>query len=400
MSRKNIKLLIAEDEKMFADMLKMVLTQNGYVPDVAYRGDDAIRMVEAKNYDIVLTDIRMPGATGLDLLKVVKECDIDTQVVVISAYGDAGNILEALRLGASDFIQKPIEMPELIPSLIEKIYERRKLRVENRELLSHLSKRTKELEEALQTIRTQQEKIVQNEKFRVIGTMASGLALEINNPLAAISSSVEQVDGVIKKVGENLSSLKLDAYDQRNVESVMKNASETIKSGVTRVSQITMALRAFSRIEKSSGEEVLVNDAVKDALGLLSPAMKGVELNLELADEQLPVKVSRQNLTHAILNFLQNSCAAMEGGKDKKLSIKSVVQNGEQLLLISDTGSGLEAGVKSKLREPYFSSKPLGRGAGIGLPIAFGIIEGSGGNIEIESERGKGTTIRVLWKVA
>lgn len=400
MSRKNIKLLIAEDEKMFADMLKMVLTQNGYAPDVAYRGDDAINMVESRNYDIVLTDIRMPGATGLDLLKVAKECDIDTQVVVISAYGDAGNILEALRLGASDFIQKPIEMPELIPSLIEKIYERRKLRVENRELLSHLSKRTRELEEALQTIRTQQEKIIQNEKFRVIGTMASGLALEINNPLAAISASVEQVDTVIKSVGDSLSTIKLDAYDQRNVETIMKNASETIKSGVTRVSQITMALRAFSRIDKSSSEEVHVNDAVKDALGLLSPVMKGVELNLELDEKQVPLKVGRQNLTHAILNFLQNSCAAMEGGKEKKLYIKSVVQNGNQLLLISDTGSGIETGVKSRLREPYFSSRPLGKGAGIGLPIAFGIIEGSGGNIEIESERGKGTTIKVLWNVA
>lgn len=400
MSRKNIKLLIAEDEKMFADMLQMVLSQNGYSPEVVYRGDDAIKKVESKNYDIVLTDIRMPGATGLDLLKVVKECDIDTQVVVISAYGDATNILEALRLGASDFIQKPIEMPELLPSLVEKIYERRKLRVENRELLAHLSKRTKELEEALQTIRTQQEKIIQNEKFRVIGTMASGLAIEINNPLMAITDSVEKVESVIKEVGNNLQSLKLDAYDQRNIETVMRNASETIKSGVTRVSQITMALRAFSRIDKTSGEQVLVNDAIKDALGLLSPVLKNVELDLELSDEQLPLNVSRQNLAHAIMNFLQNSCSAMEGGGKKKLSIKSVIQNGSQMLLISDTGRGLEVGVKARLREPIFSSRSLRKDSGMGLPIAFGIIEGSGGNVEIETEQGKGTTIKVLWKVA
>ena len=200
MSRKLIRLLIAEDEKMFADMLQMILKQNGYAPDVVYRGDDAITKVETKNYDIVLTDIRMPGASGLDVLKAAKESDIDTQVVVISAYGDAANILEALRSGASDFIQKPIEMPELIPNVIEKIYERRKLRVENRELLNHLSRITRELEEALQTIRLQQEKLVQSEKLKVIGSMAVGLAIEINNPLAAVSEAVDQVEAVVKGI--------------------------------------------------------------------------------------------------------------------------------------------------------------------------------------------------------
>ncbi len=399
MAANTVKILVADDEEMFGQFLHDILSRSGYSPDVVARGDDALAKIAAKKYDIILTDIRMPGATGFDVLKAAKERDDYVQVIVISAYGDSDNILEALRKGASDFLPKPIESPSLIPSIIERTWEKRKLLVENRELTAHLAKRNKELEEALDTIKKQQEELVHLERRKVIGTMSSGIAHEINNPLAFISTNIQSLEKYVKNIEEFILERTEDKEKFAKIRTDLSNLLSGIRNGVTRVSQITMALRAFSRRESTALQDVSLNDCVIDAVNLMRPRLREYKYEVNLAENPPNIRSNRQNIVHAIMNFIENSCYAMQKTPAPLLDIRTVYENGTLALSVVDNGAGITKDVQNKIFDPFFTTKPVGKGTGLGLSIALGVIEESGGRITFESQPGMGTEVRVEWKV-
>lgn len=395
--KKNVKLLIADDEVLFLNMLGEILKRSGYVPDLVSSGDMAVKNIESKRYDVILTDIRMPGATGLEVLNAAKKKDPDTQVIMISAYGDTENVIKALRFGANDFIQKPVEIPAIIPNIVERASEKRLLLIQNKELVNSLKGRTAELESALSTINKQQEQLVHDERLKVLGTMAAGMAHEINNPLAFISVNVQTLEKYLVKVREKLVEYGSDSDYMNWLESGFDGILNGVYRGVSRISQITMALRTFSRKGTGVHHDVSLKDCVDDALRIISPRLKGVKLVLNLAETEKTIKANQQNMVHAIMNFIQNACDAMEESEKRDLTITTVINEKEQTLIVSDTGSGIKEEDKKRIFELFYTTKPVGKGTGLGLSIAHGVIEESGGIIDIQSEFGNGTVVKVSW---
>lgn len=395
--KKRAKILIADDEVLFLNMLAEILKRGGYESDTVSSGDAAINMIENNSYDVVLSDIRMPGATGLEVLNHAKEKDADTQVIMISAFGDTENILKALRLGASDFIQKPVEIPAIIPNIVARAAEKRELVLRNRQLFEDLQARTSDLENALSTIKNQQEQLVHAERLKVLGTMAAGMAHEINNPLAFISTNVQTLEKYVAKVSDELLRLGGDADFVEWANKGFTGILGGVHKGVLRISQITMALRTFSRKGSGVMQEVLLNNCVEDALRIIAPRLTNIKLNLDLCDTRETISGNEQNLVHAIMNFVQNACDAMEESERKELDIKTMVTDKEQILFVRDTGIGIPDADRQKIFELFYTTKPVGKGTGLGLSIALGVIEESGGLIGIDSEPGKGTEITVTW---
>src|SRR5512143_2365974 len=136
-----MKLLIAEDKESLGLMLSETVAAEGFEAEVASNGSQAMRwLAEGRRYVAVLTDLRLPGADGIAVLKQAKESDPDCPVIVMTAFGTIENAVEAMKLGAYDFIQKPIDTDYLV-LLLRRCREHRQLRSENLLLKEEFQKR-------------------------------------------------------------------------------------------------------------------------------------------------------------------------------------------------------------------------------------------------------------------
>lgn len=147
--RSSLRVLIADDEKSFRDALEDLLVQEGMRVGLARDGLEAIRSLEQRPYDIVLADLKMPGADGLQVLQASKRLQPDALVIIITGYGSMETALEAVRLGAYDYIAKPFAFEELLV-VIHNAGERIRLVEENRRLAGHI----REMAEDLRSLRT------------------------------------------------------------------------------------------------------------------------------------------------------------------------------------------------------------------------------------------------------
>jgi DNA-binding NtrC family response regulator len=137
-----IKILIVDDEKVQAESLSGFLERNNFIVEIASSGKEAITKIKESVIDIILCDYKMPDISGIDVLKYAKGYNPEISVIIITAYGNIENAVEAMKLGAYDFIQKPIDL-DVLMLLIEKIIERNSLISENKELKKTLFEKFK-----------------------------------------------------------------------------------------------------------------------------------------------------------------------------------------------------------------------------------------------------------------
>ena len=131
------KILIAEDEDITLKHLVAVLKSEGYEASGTQNGQDALRMIEGEYFDLLITDIKMPGMSGLELLSIVKSKYPEIEVIIITGFGTIGSAVEAIKKGAIDYITKPFDLDELIIR-VKKIYEQKQLKKENAALKTFL----------------------------------------------------------------------------------------------------------------------------------------------------------------------------------------------------------------------------------------------------------------------
>ena len=142
-----------------------------------------------------------------------------------------------------------------------------------------------------------------------------------------------------------------------------------------------------------------VNDVVRDLEKMLTRTMGGeIELELSLSDGLAPVETDPDQLVQVILNIALNGRDAMPAGGLLKLTTGNVESDGDRYVAVevTDTGTGIDEHVRSRLFEPFFTTKQQGKGTGLGLATAYGVVSQSGGRIEVDSTLGKGSTFRVL----
>ena len=158
------KLLIVDDEERVLTLLKVALSDCGFNIDLTHDGKEAIEKINIIDFDLVLTVFNMPGASGLEVAEAAKKKNPDIQVIILTGYAELNTVITALRLGISDFIQKPIHINFLLNS-INKCIEHKKIIDENLKLTANLKEKNVELEKALATIEKQHKIILHNEMY-------------------------------------------------------------------------------------------------------------------------------------------------------------------------------------------------------------------------------------------
>jgi len=223
------------------------------------------------------------------------------------------------------------------------------------------------------------EQLIQSEKLASLGTLTSGVAHELNNPLNNISTSVQ---------------ILLEELDEENKEFKRELLEETEKQ-IERARDIVKALLEFSRKgafnPKPTQFRELINRTIQMIKGDLSS-----NINLEIdVPEHIQADLDAQRIQQVLINLIQNGLQAMEDGGSLRISAEQPAGEDHFCFRIADGGVGIEKEAQGKIFDPFFTTKADGRGSGLGLSISHGIIEQHKGHIQVESRPGEGTTFTV-----
>lgn len=270
----------------------------------------------------------------------------------------------------------------------------------NRQLEKIVAERTAELAHANRALihdmeerERLQEQLRQSQKFESLGILAAGVAHDLNNMLNIIHGYASVL--APEMIAEEL---------QESIEII----TETTRRGATLVKQ----LLTLARKTEIKSESVDVNTITQDLTGLIKGTFpKDIEICLDLARQPLMIMADRSQLTQVLLNICVNARDAMpEGGT---LRIKTSAVDGTELQVyeglhsqgyaaidVIDTGTGMDDSVRSKIFEPFFTTKEVGKGTGLGLAVAYGIVKSHSGIIQVESEPSHGTVFHLYFPLA
>ena len=262
----------------------------------------------------------------------------------------------------------------------------------------------KELQQNYIELQSTQSALIQSEKLASIGTIASGIAHEINNPLSFLLSNLETLEIYQQKFhqllnayengvkNEAILALKKKIEFDYLVQDQKTLLTESLE-GIHRINEIVKSLKTFARNHEDDHQNISINDCIVAALRVASHELKykcDVEKNLET----LPwVKMNPSHLLQVLMNILINAAQAMD--KRGRIRIHSFVEGDFACISIEDTGTGMSEVVMKKLFTPFFTTKPVGKGTGLGLSVSYGIIKKIGGEILVKSTLGMGTTFTV-----
>jgi signal transduction histidine kinase len=401
------RVVIVDDDCDVRLSLQSIISESGYEAYAFDNGDDALSYLVDQGTDLVLTDIRMPGMSGMELLDSILAVKADIPVILMTAFADINVTVTAIKIGAFDFILKPYDVGYLLKA-VEKAVTFRRLRLvelqHHEDLKRAVEERTRELQKAHALL-------LQSEKMALVGQIAAGVAHEINNPLGFISCNLESLRKFSEKIlvflalqSESIAQycpveeltrideLRTKAHINRIAEEIPEMVTESLE-GVGRIKEIVSNLKGFARVDDKEFVSTSVNETIKKALNIVRNELKYVAtIDTDFGDIA-PLKCLPNQLAQVFMNLLVNAAQAIEGHGD--IRIRTWQDDGNVFASISDSGCGIPDEVKGRIFEPFFTTKEVGKGTGLGLPICYDIIHKHSGEILVSSIVGTGTVFTV-----
>lgn len=251
----------------------------------------------------------------------------------------------------------------------------------------------------------QQLKMQQTDKLASLGLLVSGVAHEINNPNNFISLNIPYIEQYFNEIfpilDEHASEnpdFKIGKIDYKLFKDDLKDLLTDLNEGSKRITSIVNELKNFAKVEPDEVNATFeINELFNSTLRLLMPQIKSKNCNILFSNEkEYKIKGSKQKIGQVIINCLTNSLDAIE--KDTgEISISFVEEKNKLTCLIKDNGKGIDASVMKHIFDPFFTTKLKEGGTGLGLSVAKSIVETMGHSISIESEKGKGTTVIIVF---
>jgi two-component system cell cycle sensor histidine kinase/response regulator CckA len=375
MAGQPLRVLVVEDSEDDCMLLVRTLKKEGY--DVKHQrvdsADKLLANLHRENWDIVISDFSMPGFTGTGALELVRKNGLDVPFVFVSGTIGEETAVDAMRRGAQDYVMKG-NLKRLLPAIQRELREYQ-LRREHKEI----EKRMRQLE-----------------KFEAIGRLAGGIAHDFNNVIAAIMGWAEL----------GLDEVQPDTRASRFFQQI-RNHSE-------RAAGLTRQLLAFARRQILEPQNLDLNQVTRETSVLLEKLLsEQIELEMHLASDLKTIRADRSQIEQVLMNLCVNARDAMPKGGKLTIETSNAELDEEYCrnhicdhpgsyvrVSVSDTGTGMDAATVERIFEPFFTTKEVGKGTGLGLATAMGVITQHGGSIDVVTELGRGTTFHVFLPVS
>ncbi len=365
----NINLLLVDDENQFRQTVAKRLMKRGANVRQASSGQECLDSMAKDPVDVVVLDMKMPGMDGIETLHRIKEKHPDTEVIMLTGHASTRDGVDGIKSGAFDYLSKPVELEHLI-SKIRQAFDKR------------IRKREKQKEQDFRAKMEQQ--MIATERLASLGTLAAGVAHEINNPLAIIKESAGWMKSILLK----------DELSHMPRKGDFEMALGKIENGVERVRRITHQLLGSVKQTDSTISEVNLKELVEETVALHQKEAgdKGIEI-FQTASGSGVIWTDPYKLRQVLINIINNAVHATDAGGKITATIEDFED--QVTLHITDTGRGIPREHLKKIFEPFFSTKPPGEGTGLGLFVSCSIIDKLGGKIDVESRLGQGTRFSI-----
>ncbi len=430
------RILVVDDEEPIRTLFSAILLNEGYECVVARNAAEARERLEGGRFDVVISDVRMPGESGLELVRHILSISQDTAVILASVLDDRGVVDESLEMGVHGYIVKPFN-PKGVLITIQNAVHRLQLENDNKNYRANLerlvSERTIELKKinselarALDEIRNTQAHMVHTEKMASIGQLAAGVAHEINNPVGFVGSNLNtlaeyqsDLSLLIQEYRKLMRELK-ESPDAGKCESILEQVQqiETLENdldvdylitdtndlieesieGTDRIKKIVADLKDFAHPGEDKLKPSDINKNLESTLNVVWNELKYKATVTKDFGELPYIICNPHQLNQVFMNILVNAAQAIEKQGEIAISTRAVDDAVE--IKFRDTGSGIEPKSVGRIFDPFFTTKEVGKGTGLGLHLAYNIIKKHNGSVNVESELGVGTTFTIRLPVS
>lgn len=382
----SITILTIEDDRLVRRGITSYLEGLGYLVLQARDGAEGLEIFRRAHPDLVLTDLRLPKLDGMEVLSAIQEKSPDTPVIIVSGMGTLEDAIKALKLGAQDYVTKPITDMALLKHAADRALERAALVRENRQYQSFLEGEVQKKNAELQ----------QAQKLEAIGTLASGIAHDFNNILAAIMGFTE-----LALLETTESSKTIDYLHQ-------------VQKASHRAKDLIFQILTFSRKTDTKRYPVLAAGIVKEALKFTQATLPTTaQIKQHINAQEIKILADPNEIHQIITNLCTNAFHALPDEQGTiivtldefcitadELEKHPLLAGGNYLqLTVSDDGCGMDLEIQNTIFDPFFTTKEKGQGTGLGLSVVHGIVTDCGGTIRVRSEPGKGSTFSLLFPV-
>ncbi len=377
-----------EDNPDDAELVILELYRAGYQPSFrrVQTRDEMIEALTSETWDVIVSDHSLPKFSAPEAFATVRSLNIDIPFIIVSGTVGEEVAVQAMRTGVHDFLLKG-HLKRLVAAIEREIREA-EMRAERRRI---------------------QEQLLISERMASMGTLAAGVAHEINNPLSVVVGNLHVIRQDLETLFGSLTagagalgstrhapppaSPQLDAVTSGLRESV-RDAEEAAE----RVRAIVRDLRVFSRPDDDLRSSVDVHKVLESSLRMARNELRQ-RARITLGFGAVPnVDGNEGRLGQVFLNLLVNAAHAIPEGRTQQneIAVRTSFEDGMVVVEISDTGAGIAPEVLPKIFDAFFTTKPIGIGTGLGLAICHRILTALNGRIEVESQVDVGTTFRVL----
>ncbi|WP_083863560.1 hybrid sensor histidine kinase/response regulator [Desulfobacula toluolica] len=363
-------LLLVDDEDGFRTTIAKRLGKRGFVPIQASSGEECLDILGRKPVGVVVLDVKMPGISGIDTLKAIKQAYKKIQVILLTGNITVSDGIEGIKAGAFDYLTKPVELDHLV-NKIKQAFEMIRLEEEKQKELEYRAKLEK--------------KMIDTERLVSLGTMSTGIAHEINNPLAIINESA----GFMKQV---IIQPEMSRIPQKEA---LLLGIEKIEKSIKRARKITHQLLGHVKKQKSQISEVDLKALLGETLGLLEREVeeKNIQIKWKTDKKKKVLWSDPYQIRQILINLLSNAVHAVKNNGIITLSLWET--DVDINLEIKDNGIGIPKKNLGKIFDPFFTTKPFDEGTGLGLFVVHKIISSLSGEVTVESTLGKGSSFMI-----
>ncbi len=404
MERANI--LVVDDELGPREALRMIL-KDDYRIFFATNGLEAVEHTKNQPPDLVIMDMKMPVMDGLQALKRIKEINPYISVLMVTGYGTIDTAVEAMKIGAIDYITKPFDSFSILQK-VKGALEENKKKIEAQQMLLQIQDASDKLTQQQEDL---QKQVIQLSKLSSIGMLAQGIAHNLSSPLLIILGRAELMKEKLVQFRMKLESLSKDSavIDPNEASLLFREYDQNVKDteiiieNVVKLTEIIKNMMQKSRQDQAQDPQLLnLSDILRQELKFLEADLffkHNVEKQYSLAPDLPLIRGVYSDFSQAFLNIIRNSLDAMFEADPRKLTVATYHDERFVYVSFNDTGCGIPEEHLEKIFEPYFTTKkgmeggnrPVG--TGLGLHMVKILMEPYKATIDVRSKPGNTTFV-------